>query len=176
MAAGEISQRGAAEDLPDAFLSFGEQGAQGAAPAVFATEVIVEAALEGDWAFDGLDDLEGGDLGGRPGEAEAATGSAGRLHDAGLGEALEDLSEETVGNVFLGAERLDHDDLTQWTAGKGGEAQDSVLCCAGDLHVLGRYLVQTGLIRSGIVGRTYSGSRNRQMLFQTNLVWFAKCA
>ena len=90
-----------------------------------------------DRAFNGLDDLQGGDLGRIPGEAEPAAGASRGLHDAGLGKALEDLSKEAVGNVLLDTQRLDHHDLAQWAACEGGQAQDSVLCGACDLHVAG---------------------------------------
>ena len=90
----------------------------------------VEAADVADGAVNGLDDLGGGDLGGRAGQPAPAPGPALGGDDAGLAELGEDGLDELAGQVrlhghHLGGQRQvtgrsEHDTGAQGVVGSGG--------------------------------------------------------
>jgi hypothetical protein len=71
----------------------------GAMACEVAGSVNGDATSDKERAVDGADDLEGGDLGGRPGERVTAIGSGVREEQTGASESLQNLGQQRRRNV-----------------------------------------------------------------------------
>ena len=110
----EFGEGDALDNLHDGFTDFFHHAADGATGFIRAGAFFVEAfadATDGrQGAFDVADDDGERDFLGAAGEAIAAGDAAFALDDAGGFEVVQDLFEETFGNVLVLRNRLDADD------------------------------------------------------------------
>jgi hypothetical protein len=96
--------------------------------------MISAAADGGERAFDVADDFGEGDLIGRAAEAVAAGDSAFAFEDAGGFEVVEDLFEESFGNVLGGGNGLDADDGVAVVQAQNDERSKRIMPSLRKLH------------------------------------------
>jgi hypothetical protein len=80
-----------AEQVFDGVVDLAQWFFDGAMACEVAGSVNGDATSDKERAVDGADDLEGGDLGGRPGERVTAIGSGVREEQTGASESLQNL-------------------------------------------------------------------------------------
>lgn len=131
---GKIGKRGARKNLFQTVLGQFKKPAKDAVVPLVAVRHVTQAPLKGNSTVDRFDDLKDGNLPRRARKDEAATGTPLRAQQPDLGEVLEDLGEEALGNAFVPADRIDHDGGAGGLPGQMEEPEDSVFACARDLH------------------------------------------
>ena len=90
----QVADMDVAEQVFDAVVDLAQWFFDGAMAGEVAGSVNGDATGDEEWAVDGADDFEGGDLVGRPGEGVAAVGAGVGDEQAGAGEGLQDLGQQ----------------------------------------------------------------------------------
>ena len=140
----QAAQAGAGQRILHAVLRPFKQAADGATADVVADRLGQFATLENDFAFDGFNDLQHGDLRRVAGQGKTAARPPVGTDQAGFGQMLENFGQEAAGNFLHAADLFDHGHFAGSAPGQVHQAQNTIFACAGNLHEGGRLLRRRG--------------------------------
>jgi len=133
--AGEVGEGGAGEVVGEGVLGLGPGVMDRAAVLPVARPVAQYAVLDGDGSLGCLDDVEEGDVSGRPGEAVAAFGSCTGIEESVSDESGEDDGEVLVGDLHFRSDLAGLAEFGVVLAGDGDHRSEGVVASFGEFEL-----------------------------------------